>query len=48
MFSITIGQGWWRPMLCTDKRVKKVTYGGVFDLALNSHSCSENYTKTKN
>ena len=28
------GQGWWRPMLCTVKWVKKVSYGGVFDLAV--------------
>ena len=33
-FSITSGQRWWEPMLCTGKWVKKVSCGGVFDLAV--------------
>ena len=33
-FSITSLQGWWKPMLGTVKWVKKVSYGGVFDLAV--------------
>ena len=51
-FSITSGQGWLRPMLCTRKWVKKiVSYGGVFDLAVEQpqlfRKISKNNQKNK-
>ena len=46
-FSITSGQGWWRPMLCTVNWVKKSHTVESYTWPLNSHNCSENYTKTK-
>ena len=46
-FSITSGQEWWKPMLCTVKWVKKSPVMVSSTWALNSFNCSENYTKTK-
>ena len=35
--------GWWRPMLCTVKYMKKVSYGRVFDLAVEQSQLFRNY-----
>ena len=46
-FSITSGQVWLGPILCTGKWVKK--YSPAVESStwpLNSHNCSENYPKT--
>ena len=43
-FSITTsGQQWWRPILIIVMSVKKGSYGGVFDLAVEPHA---HYQKT--
>ena len=47
-FSITSGQEWLGPILCTSKWVKKKQSPAMESLTcpLNSHNCSENYQKT--
>ena len=46
-FSITSGQGWLGPMLCTVKLVKKVSCGGVFDLAVEQPQLFRKLHKNK-
>ena len=47
-FSITSGQGWLGPMLCTVKWVTKESPAVQSPTwPLNSQNCSENYPKTK-
>ena len=47
-FSITSGQGWLGPMLCTVKWEKKVCCGGVFDLAVEQPQLFRKQNKNKN
>ena len=48
-FSITSGQGWLGPKLCTGKFVKKiVSCGGVFDLAVEQPQLFRKLPKNKN
>ena len=46
-FSITSGQGWLGPMLCTVKWVKKVSCGGVIALAVEQPQLFIKLPKTK-